>query len=145
MIIILNKNIQINQERNIYDELKIPCLDNTILFDYYYLQCIITIIIFSLYTPFKKDLSENKYHIFYLVGNALFAIYIIFIHNSFIYNFFGLIDIENQNFKFTLLVVAIINFFISLYIEKELLKYEEEKSDENETSIPTKSLINIKS
>ena len=141
----LNKNIQINQERNIYDELKIPCLDNTILFDYYYLQCIITIIIFSLYTPFKKDLSENKYHIFYLVGNALFAIYIIFIHNSFIYNFFGLIDIENQNFKFTLLVVAIINFFISLYIEKELLKYEEEKSDENETSIPTKSLINIKS
>ena len=127
-----------NTERNFYEELKIPCCDNTILFIYYYLQCIITIIIFSLYTPFKKDLSENKYHIFYLVGNASFAIYIIFVHNPIIYNFFGLIEIENPNFKFALLVIAIINFFISLYIEKNLLKYEEEKNDENEVSIPNK-------
>ena len=52
-----------NKYNNI--ESKIPCFDNTILFFYYYLQCIITIIIFSLYTPFKKDLSENKYLIFY--------------------------------------------------------------------------------
>lgn len=128
------------EERNIYEELKIPCLDNTILFFYYYLQCIITIIIFSLYTPFKKDLSENKYLIFYLVGNGLFSIYIIFIHNSIIYDFFGLIDIESQNFKFTLLVVAIINFFVSLYTEKNLLKYEEEKNDENGVYIPTNSI-----
>ena len=102
------------------------------------MQCIITIIIFSLNTPFKKDLSENKYHIFYLIGNVLFAIYMIFINNSFIYDFFGLIDIENQNFKFTLLVVAIINFFVSLYVEKNLLKYEEEKNDENEIPISSK-------
>ena len=146
----LNNNSTINQtevnnnnqteERNAYDELKIPCCDNTILFEYYYLQCIITIIIFSLYTPFKKDLSENKYLIFYLVGNALFAIYIIFINNSIIYNFFGLIDIESQNFKFTLLVVAILNFFVSLYTEKTLLKYEEEKNEETEVSIPNNNM-----
>ena len=128
------------EERNAYDELKIPCCDNTILFEYYYLQCIITIIIFSLYTPFKKDLSENKYLIFYLVGNALFAIYIIFINNSIIYDFFGLIDIESQNFKFTLLVVAILNFFVSLYTEKNLLKYEEEKNEETEVSIPNNNI-----
>ena len=128
------------EERNAYDELKIPCCDNTILFEYYYLQCIITIIIFSLYTPFKKDLSENKYLIFYLVGNALFAIYIIFINNSILYNFFGLIDIESQNFKFTLLVVAILNFFVSLYTEKNLLKYEEEKNEETEVSIPNNNI-----
>ena len=134
-----NDNIK-KEERNIYEELKIPCLDNTILFAYYYLQCIITIIIFSLYTPFKKDLSENKYLIFYLVVNALFAIYIIFIHNSYIYDFFGLIDIENQNFKFTLLVVAIINFFVSIYTEKNLLKYEEEKNDENFVNIQNNSI-----
>ena len=129
-----------NTERNFYEELKIPCCDNTILFEYYYLQCIITIIIFSLYTPFKKDLSENKYLIFYLVGNALFAIYIIFINNSIIYDFFGLIDIESQNFKFTLLVVAILNFFASLYTEKNLLKYEEEKNDETEVPIPSNNM-----
>ena len=134
----IKNNINFKEERNIYEDLKIPCCDNTILFIYYYLQCIITIIIFSLNTPFKKDLSENKYHIFYLIGNALFAIYMIFINNSFIYDFFGLIDIENQNFKFTLLVVAIINFFVSLYVEKNLLKYEEEKNDENEIPISSK-------
>ena len=136
----IKNNNEIESDRNIYEELKIPCLDNTILFFYYYLQCIITIIIFSLYTPFKKDLSENKYLIFYLVGNALFAIYIIFINNSIIYDFFGLIDIESQNFKFTLLVIAIINFFVSLYTEKNLLKYEEEKNDENDVSVPTNSV-----
>ena len=85
-------------------------------------------------------MSENKYLIFYLVVNALFAIYIIFIHNSYIYDFFGLIDIENQNFKFTLLVVAIINFFVSIYTEKNLLKYEEEKNDENFVNIPNNSM-----
>jgi cation-transporting ATPase 13A3/4/5 len=137
----INNNNKTNVERNFYDESKIPCFDNTILFFYYYLQCIITIIIFSLYTPFKKDLSENKYLIFYLVGNALFSIYIIFIHNSFIYDFFGLIDLESQNFKFTLLVVAIINFFVSLYTEKNLLKYEEEKNEEKDVSIPNNSAI----
>ena len=136
----INNNNKLEEERNIYEELKIPCLDNTILFFYYYLQCIITIIIFSLYTPFKKDLSENKYLIFYLVGNALFAIYVIFIYNSVIYDFFCLIDIESQNFKFTLLVIAIINFFVSLYIEKNLLKYEEEKNDEEDITIPTNSI-----
>ena len=132
----LNYINNINGNRKFYEELQIPCCDNTILFIYYYLQCIITIIIFSLYTPFKKDLSENKYLIFYLVGNALFAIYIIFIYNSLIYEFFGLVIIESQNFKFTLLVVAIINFFASLYTEKNLLKYEEEKNDENDIPVP---------
>ena len=132
----LNYINNINGNRKFYEELQIPCCDNTILFIYYYLQCIITIIIFSLYTPFKKDLSENKYLIFYLVGNALFAIYIIFIYNSLIYEFFGLVIIESQNFKFTLLVVDIINFFASLYTEKNLLKYEEEKNDENDIPVP---------
>ena len=132
----LNYINNINSNGKLYEELQIPCCDNTILFIYYYLQSIITIIIFSLYTPFKKDLSENKYLIFYLVGNALFAIYIIFIYNSLIYEFFGLVIIESQNFKFTLLVVAIINFFASLYTEKNLLKYEEEKNDENDIPVP---------
>ena len=57
-----------------------------------------------------------------------------------IYEFFGLVIIESQNFKFTLLVVAIINFFASLYTEKNLLKYEEEKNDENDVSVPTNSV-----
>ena len=134
----IKNNINLGEERNIYEELKIPCCDNTILFIYYYLQCIITIIIFSLYTPFKKDLSENKYHIFYLIANASFAIYIIFVNNPIIYNFFGLIEIESPNFKFALLVISVINFFVSLYMEKILLKYEEEKNDENEESVPNK-------
>ena len=103
-----------------------------IIFMYYYLQSIITIIIFSLDTPFKKELSQNKYLVFYLVGNSLFAIYIIFIYNPLIYKFFGLIDIENQNFKFTLIVFAMINFFVSAYTEKKLLKYEEEKNIDTE-------------
>ena len=141
-------NTNINQELkysniskdNTYYELRIPCSDNTILFMYYYLQSIITIIIFSIDTPFKKELSENKYLVFYLVANTLFAIYIIFIYNSFLYKFFGLINIENQNFKFTLVVVAIINFFASAYTEKKLLKYEEEKNSDDEANIPNGTL-----
>ena len=88
-------------------------------------------IIFSLDTPYKKELSQNKYLVFYLVANVLFAIYIIFIYNSFLYHFFGIIEIENQNFKFTIIVIAIINFFISAYTEKKLIKYEEEKDEDN--------------
>ena len=122
-----NDNIYINA----YEQLRIPCCDNTVLFIYYYLQSIITIIIFSLDTPYKKELSQNKYLVFYLVANVLFAIYIIFIYNSFLYHFFGIIEIENQNFKFTIIVIAIINFFISAYTEKKLIKYEEEKDEDN--------------
>ena len=127
-------NIKDSVDNNIdsYEGLRIPCCDNTIIFMYYYLQSIITIIIFSLDTPFKKELSQNKYLVFYLVGNSLFAIYIIFIYNPLIYKFFGLIDIENQNFKFTLIVFAMINFFVSAYTEKKLLKYEEEKNIDTE-------------
>ena len=119
-----------------YEGLRIPCCDNTIIFMYSYLQSIITIIIFSLDTPFKKELSQNKYLVFYLVGNSLFAIYIIFIYNTLIYEFFGLIDIGNQNFKFTLIVVAMINFFVSAFTEKKLLKYEEEKNIDTEAVSP---------
>ena len=115
----------------VVEQLRIPCCDNTVLFIYYYLQSIITIIIFSLDTPYKKELSQNKYLVFYLVANVLFAIYIIFIYNSFLYHFFGIIEIENQNFKFTIIVIAIINFFISAYTEKKLIKYEEEKDEDN--------------
>ena len=110
---------------------------------YYYLQSIITIIIFSLDTPFKKELSQNKYLVFYLVANVLFAVYIIFIYNNYIYEFFGLIDIENQNCKFTLIVVAIINFFVSAYAEKKLLKYEEDKNVDTEAANPNE-IINSK-
>ena len=129
-----NKNINGTEFNNNFkiepiQELRTPCCDNTILFMYYYLQCIITIIMFSLDTPYKKELSQNKYLVIYLVANVLFAIYIIFIYNTYIYGFFGLIDIENQNFKFTIIVVAIINFFVSVYTEKKLLKYEEEKKN----------------
>ena len=127
-----------------YQILKIPCCDNTIIFMYSYLQSIITIIIFSLDTPFKKELSQNKYLVFYLVGNVLFAIYIIFIYNTYIYDFFGLINIENQNFKFTLIVVAIFNFFVSAYTEKRLLKYEEEKKVETEEPLSTNQEQNSK-
>ena len=127
------KNTNTSNDRDAaYYELRIPCCDNTVLFMYYYLQSIITIIIFSLDTPFKKELSQNKYLVFYLVANVLFAIYIIFIYNSFMYNFFGLIEIENQNFKFTIIVLAIFNFFASVYAEKKLSKYEEEKNVDTE-------------
>ena len=134
-----------NSNDSAYNNLSIPCCDNTILFMYYYLQCIITIITFSIDTPFKKELSQNKPLVFYLVANVLFSIYLIFIYNSFLYNFFGLIDIENQNFKFTLIVVAILNFFVSIYTEKKLLKYEEEKEEKNadaEGTTPSNIQIN---
>ena len=39
------------------------------------------------------------------------------------------------------MVVAIINFFVSLYTEKNLLKYEEEKNDEKDDNIPNNSAI----
>jgi cation-transporting ATPase 13A3/4/5 len=128
-------NITNSYDSSFYN-LSIPCCDNTILFMFYYLQCIITIITFSIDTPFKKELSQNKYLVIYLVANVLFAIYLIFIYNSFIYDFFGLIMIENQNFKFTLIVVAILNFFVSVYTEKKLLKYEEEKNEDTEATSP---------
>ena len=124
---------------NSYQELKIPCCSNTVIFMFYYLQSIITIIIFSLYTPFKKELTNNKFLVFYLIGNVLFAIYTIFIYNNYIYKFFGLIDIENQNFKFTLIVVAVINFFVSAYTEKNLSKYEKEKNVDIEGDIPNEA------
>jgi len=139
----INNKIEYNNIISPYEELKIPCCDNTIIFMYYYLQSIITIIIFSLDTPFKKELSQNKYLVFYLVANVLFAVYIIFIYNNYIYEFFGLIDIENQNFKFTLIVVAIINFFVSAYAEKKLLKYEEDKNVDTEAANPNE-IINSK-
>ena len=110
---------------NVLEILTKPSYDNTILFIYYYLQSIMCVIVFSLNTPFKKGLIKNTMLLLFLIASVLFAIYLIFVENQYLFNLFNIVEIKNQNFKFSLIVIAVINFFVSFYVEKKLNQYEE--------------------
>ena len=114
-----------NGKVSVLEILTKPSYDNTILFIYYYLQSIMCVIVFSLNTPFKKGLIKNTMLLLFLIASVLFAIYLIFVENQYLFNLFNIVEIKNQNFKFSLIVIAVINFFVSFYVEKKLNQYEE--------------------
>ena len=98
-----------------------PCFENTVLFIICYLQCLIVIIMFSLDTPFKKEIWKNKMLLIYLIVSALFGYYLILVDDSFFIEIFNIKVFDDQKFRFELILLTICNFFISMYAEKELI------------------------
>ena len=76
---------------------------------------------FSLDTPFKKEIWKNKMLLIYLIVSALFGYYLILVDDSFFIEIFNIKVFDDQKFRFELILLTICNFFISMYAEKELI------------------------
>ena len=103
--------------------------DDTVLFIYSFLQSIICVLVFSINVPFKKGLSKNMLLLLFLISSILFANYLFFAYNESLYKYFRIVEIQNQNFKFLMIIIAIANFFVASYTEKKLFKYEKNKPE----------------
>lgn len=98
-----------------------PSYENTTLFLISYLQIIIVIIVFSIESKFKKSVVKNKALLGYLAFDVLFGYYLILVPDNGVDEFFGLLTFDDQKFRFIIILLSIVQFFLSLYTENELL------------------------
>ena len=83
------------------------------------MQIVTVVIVFSTGTQFKKEIWNNKLLLVYLVITVLFGYYLILVPN--VNSFFQLLPMNDQNFRFILIIITICNFFLAMYTEKELM------------------------
>ena len=106
-----------------YNDIVEPCYENTLLFLIGFLQCLICVIISSSSKPFKKGILDNRLLLGYLIIMGLFGYYLILVPESGVDEVFQMKEIEDQGFRFIIILFTISNFLLSLYIEKEVLPY----------------------
>ena len=80
--------------------------------------CIVTV---SSAKPFKKGILHNKMLVCYLVAMMLFGYYLILVPDNGLDVYFQLKIINDQGFRFMIILVAVANFLSSIYLEKEIL------------------------
>ena len=69
----------------------------------------------------EKEIWCNKPLLCFLVFTVLFGYYLILVPNDTLNDFFQLLPMNDQNFRFLLILITICNFFVAMYIEKELM------------------------
>ena len=69
----------------------------------------------------EKEIWSNKPLLCFLVFTVLFGYYLILVPNDTLNDFFQLLPMNDQNFRFLLILITICNFFVAMYIEKELM------------------------
>ena len=65
----------------------------------------------------EKEIWSNKPLLF----TVLFGYYLILVPNDTLNDFFQLLPMNDQNFRFLLILITICNFFVAMYTEKELM------------------------
>lgn len=69
----------------------------------------------------EKEIWSNKPLLCFLVFTVLFGYYLILVPNDTLNDFFQLLPMNDQNFRFLLILITICNFFVAMYTEKELM------------------------
>ena len=69
----------------------------------------------------EKEIWSNKSLLCFLVFTVLFGYYLILVPNDTLNDFFQLLPMNAQNFRFLLILITICNFFVAMYTEKELM------------------------
>ena len=69
----------------------------------------------------EKEIWSNKSLLCFLVFTVLFGYYLILVPNDTLNDFFQLLPMNDQNFRFLLILITICNFFVAMYTEKELM------------------------
>ena len=67
----------------------------------------------------EKEIWSNKPLLCFLVFTVLFGYYLILVPNDTLNDFFQLLPMNDQNFRFLLILITICNFFVAMYTEKE--------------------------
>ena len=69
----------------------------------------------------EKEIWSNKPLLCFFVFTVLFGYYLILVPNDTLNDFFQLLPMNDQNFRFLLILITICNFFVAMYTEKELM------------------------
>ena len=69
----------------------------------------------------EKEIWSNKPLLCFLVFTVLFGYYLILVPNDTLNDFFQLLPMNDQNFRFLLILITICNFFVAMYTEKKLM------------------------
>lgn len=99
----------------------VGCLENYVIFTVSSFQYIILAIVFSKGKPYRASIFTNFGVITTAIVLTIFSSYLALFPCSFLKEHFELILPEQFNFRLYLIVYAIINFFISLFIEEILI------------------------
>ena len=123
---------------NINDDIVKTCPDNTLLFLISNMQYLISAVSFTISKPFKKDFYTNLFLTLFIVFAFVYSVYIIIIPDKFsrkllqIYNFKKNNDgIRSNFFTVFILIVSLVNFIVSLSIEKIIIPFITEIWEKN--------------
>lgn len=108
-------------DKDLYNDTIEQSYENTLFFLLGYLQYLICIVTVSSAKPFKKGILHNKMLVCYLVAMMLFGYYLILVPDNGLDGYFQLKIINDQGFRFMIILVAVANFLSSIYLEKEIL------------------------
>ena len=123
---------------NINDDIVKTCPDNTLLFLISNMQYLISAVSFTISKPFKKDFYTNFLFTGFVFLAFIYSVYIIIIPDKYsrkllqIYNFKKNNDgIRSNFFTVFILIVSLVNFIVSLSIEKIIIPFITEIWEKN--------------
>lgn len=101
------------------------CADNSTLFLIANLQYLTSALSFSMDKPYRKPFYTNRGLVAYLVIAIFISIYIIVAPAGWTKKLLVISDYEDDNFKYWVLVITIVNFIVDYCVEKFLIYYIE--------------------
>ena len=101
------------------------CADNSTLFLIANLQYLTSALTFSMDKPYRKPFYTNRGLVAYLVIAIFISIYIIVAPAGWTKKLLVISDYEDDNFKYWVLVITIVNFIVDYCVEKFLIYYIE--------------------
>lgn len=99
----------------------VGCLENYVIFTVSSFQCIILAIVFTKGKPYRASIFTNWGLITTTILLATFSTYLALYPSSFLQQQFELILPKNFHFRLFLIIYALINFLISMFVEEILI------------------------
>ena len=114
------------------------CIDNTVLFYISFSQLLILCIAFAKGKPFKKSIFHNLWLFIFVILLFIYSEYIVFYVDKFTENYLEIKPFPDDSFtethtnpkyilqfKYYVMIIIVLNFVISLFIEKVILPIAE--------------------
>lgn len=101
------------------------CSDNSTLFLISNLQYLTSALSFSMDKPYRKPFYTNKGLVIYLFIAIFISIYIIVAPAGWTKKLLVISDFEDENFKYYILIITIVNFIVDYAVEKFLIAWIE--------------------
>jgi cation-transporting P-type ATPase 13A2 len=99
------------------------CHQNYTIFAISAFQYVILAIVFSKGAPYRKSIVSNLPLLFSIIGNVIFATYLVVYPAQWLADQFGLIVPDDIQFRALLLAYGLVNFVLAFIIEAVLIEY----------------------